>query len=568
MATKIQIRRDTAANWTSNNPVLAPGEFGYSTDYNVLKVGDGTTAWSDLTPLPGASELASINDTLDSIDTNLTTLNDHIADGGTDKHTPTQVGLEHVLNTEQVRADASGYSSITSPVSTDKIYARRNDGSMGTIPWSAVPSAATAMTSVEGAAGSDTTAKIISPKVLADTIAARAPGGGTVTSVNSVSPSSGNVTLTQDNIASGSTNKAFTSTYETKLSGIETAATTETECYTNSTAGPFDATNKITLATGNNACAIIPSTAIQRAVKNGNAGAITVHGPEGIVSSGCYFNGSDFAWTVASESWIPTAAQNKFVCSFWLRPTSKASSQYIWSTYNGANSGYVEVQFGGTDFTSCYVQVEAAKAGTPATVTLRQRTAITLFPVDTWKHVLISVDLSTGSPSCQIALNGVLLTLPQSGYTPVLAANDTFQITGTTLRVNKRGNNAGTTIDASLAQLFIAFGTSLDLSNSANVQKFYNSGPVNLGFNGWRPLGTVPNLFMNANSSAFAENLALQPTASPRSATITGTPSSPLATISGVSAAGLIDNSPYVTLAAGGRANFVRQNGTVNYQVW
>jgi hypothetical protein len=48
MATRIQIRRDTTANWTGSNPVLASGEFGLDTTTGSLKIGNGTTAWSSL----------------------------------------------------------------------------------------------------------------------------------------------------------------------------------------------------------------------------------------------------------------------------------------------------------------------------------------------------------------------------------------------------------------------------------------------------------------------------------------------------------------------------------------
>ena len=48
MADLIQIRRDTAANWTSSNPTLAQGELGLETDTSQLKAGDGTTAWTSL----------------------------------------------------------------------------------------------------------------------------------------------------------------------------------------------------------------------------------------------------------------------------------------------------------------------------------------------------------------------------------------------------------------------------------------------------------------------------------------------------------------------------------------
>ena len=45
---QIQIRRDTAANWTAANPVLADGEWALETDTRLLKLGDGTTAWDSL----------------------------------------------------------------------------------------------------------------------------------------------------------------------------------------------------------------------------------------------------------------------------------------------------------------------------------------------------------------------------------------------------------------------------------------------------------------------------------------------------------------------------------------
>lgn len=49
MAIKLQIRRDTLANWTSNQTVvLLTGEIGYVTDTRNMKIGDGTTQWQYL----------------------------------------------------------------------------------------------------------------------------------------------------------------------------------------------------------------------------------------------------------------------------------------------------------------------------------------------------------------------------------------------------------------------------------------------------------------------------------------------------------------------------------------
>lgn len=63
MADIIQIRRDTAANWTSANPVLAQGELGVETDTDKIKIGDGSTAWTSLGYLINTSGYASYSDT-------------------------------------------------------------------------------------------------------------------------------------------------------------------------------------------------------------------------------------------------------------------------------------------------------------------------------------------------------------------------------------------------------------------------------------------------------------------------------------------------------------------------
>jgi hypothetical protein len=58
VAVTIQLRRDTAANWTSQNPVLAVGERGIETDTGKEKSGDGTTHWTSLAYLGSATTVA------------------------------------------------------------------------------------------------------------------------------------------------------------------------------------------------------------------------------------------------------------------------------------------------------------------------------------------------------------------------------------------------------------------------------------------------------------------------------------------------------------------------------
>lgn len=49
MAVKIQFRRGTSSEWTSANPTLSAGEFGFETDTRMFKIGNGSSAWDSLT---------------------------------------------------------------------------------------------------------------------------------------------------------------------------------------------------------------------------------------------------------------------------------------------------------------------------------------------------------------------------------------------------------------------------------------------------------------------------------------------------------------------------------------
>ena len=63
MADMIQIRRDTASNWTTANPTLAQGEMGAETDTSKIKIGDGTTAWASLSYLIDAGDYLTATST-------------------------------------------------------------------------------------------------------------------------------------------------------------------------------------------------------------------------------------------------------------------------------------------------------------------------------------------------------------------------------------------------------------------------------------------------------------------------------------------------------------------------
>jgi hypothetical protein len=77
MATKIQLRRDTATNWTSVDPVLDAAEVGVELDTNKFKIGNGSSPWSALAY--GASEAyvdTAVAGLVDSAPDALNTLNE------------------------------------------------------------------------------------------------------------------------------------------------------------------------------------------------------------------------------------------------------------------------------------------------------------------------------------------------------------------------------------------------------------------------------------------------------------------------------------------------------------
>jgi hypothetical protein len=129
MATRMQQRRGTEAQWLSANPVLAAGEIGFETDTNQFKIGDGVNVWTDISyfqtigdlggtfddyvPLSAKGNpdgvatldqnaqvpLSQLQNLIDNAPETLDTLNDiataiNVIDGEIDTKISTAVGLE------------------------------------------------------------------------------------------------------------------------------------------------------------------------------------------------------------------------------------------------------------------------------------------------------------------------------------------------------------------------------------------------------------------------------------------------------------------------------------------
>lgn len=199
MALRIQLRRDTAANWVTNNPILLSGELGFETDTLKFKVGNGSR-WnataSYALKLGEANGVATLNsigkiptsqlpDSISaSVDLNgaiaaLTT--NSIAEGSTNKYFTNQ------------RAIDAAASAISAALATEIINRNSAITAQAATTTTAI---ATAKAQAITAAADDASAKVIAAKSDLNTIIQ-----SNTTSVNSYTDAKIATEVTNRNIA-------------------------------------------------------------------------------------------------------------------------------------------------------------------------------------------------------------------------------------------------------------------------------------------------------------------------------------------------------------------------------
>lgn len=134
MATKIQVRRDSAADWNTLNPTLSEGEIGYETDTGKFKIGNGSTLWSALDYFLDSSDLSGYLTASSASTTYLTQ-----ASASTTYLTQTSASTTYQTKVENVDNTEIGYlNGVTSLIQT-QIDSKLNkvDGSVTTATASA-----------------------------------------------------------------------------------------------------------------------------------------------------------------------------------------------------------------------------------------------------------------------------------------------------------------------------------------------------------------------------------------------------------------------------------------------
>ena len=118
MATRMQQRRGTAAQWTAANPILAAGEIGFETDTVKFKVGNGSSTWANLKHFTDAE---SILGGLSGIDlpATLDTLNELAAAMGDDPAFLTTIATNlsnHATDTTDIHGITNTADLVTTTI--------------------------------------------------------------------------------------------------------------------------------------------------------------------------------------------------------------------------------------------------------------------------------------------------------------------------------------------------------------------------------------------------------------------------------------------------------------------
>jgi len=145
---QLQIRRDSLANWVSNNPVLASGEMGINLDTYQYKLGDGVKTWIQL-PYAGIAGPTGAPGASISSGTGATGVTGSI--GPTGLTGPTGISSTGITGSVRV-----GFSGFTGPTGLSATGQTGTTGTIGPTGYTGVTGStgATGPTGLAGAAGS------------------------------------------------------------------------------------------------------------------------------------------------------------------------------------------------------------------------------------------------------------------------------------------------------------------------------------------------------------------------------------------------------------------------------
>ena len=187
----------------------------------------------------------------------------------------------------------------------------------------------------------------------------------------------------------------------------------------------------------------------------------------------------------------------------------KVGTFSCWFWFRGGDAGFQDFVLVSTGGTTRFT----VQKNTSNQIVLFGRTAagVTILNVSTtstftsamtgWNHLCVTWDMA--NTVRQIYVNGVA-----QGLTVTTFTNDTIDYTTPEFTVGADYGGTGQFVNGYVAQMFLDLSNATDFSVSANLAKFFspNRTPVDLGYDGSRPTGTVPSLFLNGGPTEFGTN--------------------------------------------------------------
>ena len=204
-------------------------------------------------------------------------------------------------------------------------------------------------------------------------------------------------------------------------------------------------------------------------------------------SSTVLARGSAFTGAVDSDT---------FTMSFLMRPANDGTTRIILA------DGGTHTLLNLTPGNQLHLYIEDAHG---ASVGVEITTTDTFLAGNLY-HVAIEVDLSAGVANIYRAVNGgaIAATTLTTGTAPNLQVGGNISWTDPVWYVGFTSSY----YTGDLGTYYLNIGVRIDLTNSANMEKFYKDGiSQNLGSDGSTPTGTAPILFLNNPASTWHTNL-------------------------------------------------------------
>ena len=201
------------------------------------------------------------------------------------------------------------------------------------------------------------------------------------------------------------------------------------------------------------------------------------------------FDGTNDYLTVTS---LADVSNKKNVTgSFWFRRNGGFASDSM--ILNNTGNG-VRFEFLGDDTFGFEIR------NSSNTLIFNAKTVAT-FPDTNWHHIVFSADL-TDSNKFKIYVDNASVGTSVFTYT-----NDTMNLSGINTYIGRRASG-GALFNGDLADLWVDFGTYIDLSNAANRAKFIDARnkPVSLGSTGARVTGSAPDIFLSGATNSWETN--------------------------------------------------------------